>query len=446
MIKKLLIGFGILLILALSGAIYYFLPQAGVATGYAAKKMCSCTFATDRLPDEVAKNDLYFSVLPQVKNVIDKIEKSVTSSLFGLATKKAVFRPGIGCILLEGIDDYNVTFPKIETSESVPDIFNNQPLITQGVDIPRLWSTIEQYFSTFGSLDSLQTTAIVVIHRDTLIAEKYAPPFDKDMPQLGWSMTKSLMNAYAGLLTKDGTFSIAKTQLFDEWSGDDRRDISLKNLLQMNTGLRWEENYATDSDATRMLFKAEDVSLIPLACPLSHERGKYWAYSSGTSNILSKYFRNILADDTKYLTFLKTRLFDVIGMNSAFIETDESGTLIGSSYGYATPRDWAKFGLLYLHDGVWNGKRLLPDGWVKFTKDTAEGSDGKYGAQFWLNKNGSQYPDAPYDMLIADGFLGQWVFIIPEYDAVIVRMGTGKKHFDPNDFLNKILKSIPTKE
>jgi CubicO group peptidase (beta-lactamase class C family) len=424
---------------------FYFYPQLSIATGYAAKKVCTCTLATGRALEEVEHNDLYFNILTIVRNKINSDNASVTSSIFGLAPQTAVYKPGIGCILLNGVDDYHVVFPKYfaPTDSKVDTAFSVVKKMTTGIDSIGLLAAVADAFDADDRLDHKRTTAVVVIHRDTLVAERYSKPFDVNTPQLGWSMTKSLMNTFAGLLVYEGKITQDQQPLFEVWKKDARKQITLTHMLQMNSGLEWEEDYTSVSDATSMLYKSEDVSAIALQKPLSHDPGKYWYYSSGTSNLLSRYFRNIIGNDEAYHIYLKEKLFDVIGMHTAFIETDETGTFIGSSYGYATPRDWAKFGLLYLHDGVWKGRRILPQNWVAFSRTGATGSNGKYGAQFWLNQKGIQYPDAPNDMLIADGYQGQFVFIIPSHDAVIVRMGTGGEHFDPNIFMKNILAALP---
>lgn len=434
----LLIILGILIL-----AYFYLYPKLSIATGYASKKVCTCVFAEGRELAEVQKNDLYFNILTSVKNLVDNNNMSVTSTFWGFSPKTSVYRSGIGCILLDGVDDYNVKFPEIPDAPAQNSAFKAIGLPTSDIKIDQLKLAIDDAFDHDGTLTHKRTSAVLVIHRDTLVAEKYAKPFHNKMPQLGWSMTKSLMNTFAGILTLQGSIQPDNNNLFVEWQNDERKNISLKQLLQMNSGLDWNEDYTTVSDATKMLYQSEDVSSIALSKKINNSAKKSWYYSSGTTNLLSKYFRNTISNDAQYLAFLKQNLFDIIGMHSAFIETDEKGTFIGSSYGYATPQDWAKFGLLYLHDGVWNNQRLLPEGWVNFTKQAAEGSNGIYGAQFWLNHGGKQYPDAPHDMLIADGYQGQFVFIIPSHDVVIVRMGTGGDHFDVNNFIKNILVCIP---
>lgn len=438
----------LLFLILLGGVVWHFYPQLMIANGYAAKKICTCTLANGRDQVLAEKQHLYFSVLSFIKNEVDTVNKQVKSSFLGLSPQIAQYRSGIGCILLDGEDDYQVTFPGQEAVISADSLnwpYGSRELLasTKGLDQKALLDAVNDAFDADGNLEDKRTTAVLVIHNDTLIAEKYAKTFHKDTPQLGWSMTKSLMNTYVGLLVNENKLDLRKNNLFTEWLNDDRRNITVDDLLHMNTGLDWEENYGKVSDATNMLYKSENIATIPLSKSLKHPIGTTWYYSSGTSNILSKLLRNHLSDDNLYLTYLKRNLFDPLQMSSAFIETDESGTLIGSSYGYATPRDWAKYGLLYLHDGVWNGKRLLPEGWTTYTREEAQGSKGIYGAHFWLNKNGSEYPDAPHDLYSANGYQGQFVFIIPSRNVVIVRMGTGRESFDTNLFLKNILAAIP---
>ncbi|MBK9737863.1 MAG: serine hydrolase [Saprospiraceae bacterium] len=447
--KRKLIVLVVLLLLGFIGVLWHFYPQFAIANGYVAKKICTATLASDRIQTDVENQDLYFSILGKVSSNIDKNKNQVTSALFGMSPRVCVYRKGIGCILLDGKDDFNTTFPESIPPE-MPDNrlnwpYGNQELValTTGTNGIALKKAIDGVFDSGDNLSLIRTTSVVVIHRDTIVGERYFYTFDKTTPQLGWSMTKSLMNTFVGLMVKDSTLTIQKNNLFPEWSGDSRKDITLNNLLQMNSGLEWSEDYTTVSDATNMLYNAQDIATIPLSKPLKYTPESHWCYSSGTTNLISKLLRNVIHDDKKYLTYLKTRLFNPLGMTSAFIETDESGTFIGSSYGYATARDWAKYGLLYLHDGVWNGNRLLPEGWTKYSAMEAKGSDGVYGAQFWLNKDSSEYPDVPADMYSANGFHGQHVYIIPSRDVVVVRLGTGDEAFDGNTFLKEILAALP---
>ena len=256
-------------------------------------------------------------------------------------------------------------------------------------------------------------------------------------------MTKSITSTIHGILQKQGLIDINSVTGIEEWQKDDRKNITYNDLLHMNSGLDWEENYNTISDVTKMLFMESDMGKVQMRKKLQGKINESWNYSSGTSNLLAGYLlRKQFKTQQEYLDFWYRELLDKIGMHSALIETDLAGNFVGSSYGWATTRDWAKFGLLYLHKGNWNGEQILTPEWVKYVSTPTNGSDGKYGAHFWLNAGG-RYPDVPKDLFSANGFQGQFVFIIPSKDIVIVRTGlTEDPEFDVNGFLRDILASI----
>jgi len=226
-------------------------------------------------------------------------------------------------------------------------------------------------------------------------------------------MTKSIMNAWVGRQVQAGAVSLDDRNLYEHWQQDARKDISLNDMLHMTSGLEWEEVYDKVSGATTMLFDSEDIVATASVRPAVHPAGDHWYYSSGTSNLISGYLRSKYTEHEDYLRYPYDSLFFKLGMYDTVLESDESGTYIGSSYCYATARDWGRFGLLYLHDGVWNGERLLPEGWVDYSTEEA-----------------------------ANGFQGQRVFIIPSRDLVIVRLGLNE---DPgfDDFLKQIVASVP---
>ena len=191
----------------------------------------------------------------------------------------------------------------------------------------------------------------------------------------------------------------------------------------MNSGLEWVEDYNTISDVTKMLFLASDMGKVQLEKSLTGKPDESWYYSSGTTNLLAGYLlRKKFSSHQEYLDFWYRELIDKIGMHSALIETDLAGNYVSSSYGWATPRDWAKFGLLYLHRGNWNGEQIIDSSWVDYVKTPTNTSGGRYGAQFWLNAGG-RYPDLPKDMFSCNGYQGQMVAIFPSKDLVVVRMG-----------------------
>jgi CubicO group peptidase (beta-lactamase class C family) len=191
-----------------------------------------------------------------------------------------------------------------------------------------------------------------------------------------------------------------------------------------------------------MLFLDKDMTKIQLTKPLVGKPNESWNYSSGTTNLLSGFIRNQFKAHQDYLDFWYAELIDKIGMSSMIVETDFSGNYIGSSYGWATARDWAKFGLLYLHNGNWNGTQILNESWINYTKTPTNTSNGEYGAQFWLNAGGV-YPNVPKDLYSCNGYQGQYVFIIPSKELVIVRFGLAENPiFNVNQFLSEILYSV----
>jgi CubicO group peptidase (beta-lactamase class C family) len=255
-------------------------------------------------------------------------------------------------------------------------------------------------------------------------------------------MTKSVTATYFGILQYQKKFDIFKPAPIAEWKRDQRAKITTSDLLHMNSGLEWDENYETISDATKMLFLSKDMTKIQLEKCCAYKPNENWNYSSGTTNLLSGILRKQFKTHQQYLDFWYSALIDKIGMRSMFVETDMSGNFVGSSYGWATTRDWAKFGLLYLHKGQWNGERLFDENWINYVTTPTRGSDGRYGAHFWLNKGG-HYPDAPRDMYSCNGFQGQHIFIIPSMDLVIVRMGLKEDPgFDFNNFLKEVTRSF----
>ncbi|NND15416.1 MAG: serine hydrolase, partial [Eudoraea sp.] len=227
------------------------------------------------------------------------------------------------------------------------------------------------------------------------------------------------------------------------WQSDERSGITYNNLLRMQSGLEWDEDYTKMSDVTRMLFMETDMSKMQAQKEAVGKPTELWNYSSGTSNLLSGLLREQFGTHQEYLDFPYAALIDKIGMNSMLIETDLAGNFVGSSYAWANTRDWAKFGLLYLNRGMWNGKRIISEDWIDYVKTPTAGSDGTYGAHFWLNAE-EKYPGVPTDLYSANGYQGQYVFIIPSKDLVIVRTGLAESpEFDIDSFLQNIIDTIP---
>jgi CubicO group peptidase (beta-lactamase class C family) len=197
----------------------------------------------------------------------------------------------------------------------------------------------------------------------------------------------------------------------------------------MQSGLEFSEVYEDPfSDSSRMLFASRDAGLVAAQNKAAYPPGDVWSYSSGTTNLVARTLRQVLAEKGVDLqTFAREQVFGPIGAASFVLETDGAGNPVSSSYVYATARDWAKLGQLYLQDGVWNGQRLLPEGWTEYVRMPTKASDGEYGAQFWLNFDGAKrkryVPGLPEDVYYMAGHEGQYVFIVPDKNAVIVRLG-----------------------
>jgi CubicO group peptidase (beta-lactamase class C family) len=284
------------------------------------------------------------------------------------------------------------------------------------------------------------TRAVVIVYHGKIIAEEYAPGFDRHTRLMGWSMTKGVTSALTGILVAQHKLQLDAPAPVAEWANDSRREVTLAELMHMNSGLRWWEFYGGPSDATRMLFKESNMGEYAMRSPLRNAPGREFNYSSGTANIVSAIIRKTVGEE-EYYHFPYQALFERVGMYSALMELDGSGTFVGSSYCYATARDWARFGLLYLHDGIWNGQRVLPEGWVKWTT-TGE----SYGGMWWLNHGGPgirRHPELPEDCYSCEGYEGQYIWVIPSKDLVVVRLACehGSK-LAPDTFLPEVIRAL----
>lgn len=438
--------FFLLSIIGLSFYIYRHLP---IINGYAAKMACSCVFVANRSLADVVNDDLDMEMINLAKVEVDEMNQTVTASTFGFAPSTAVYRNGLGCTL--ATDKVSVAdLKKIENKpikilperpdtlpfplgEIVADSSKN--LINQQV----IEEAVQPFFN---AKDSSKTKAIVIIKDGQLVFEKYADGIDKDTPLLSWSMAKSLTNALVGRMVMKGQLKVNDPVALPHWASDERSKITLHHLLQMSSGLDWDERYDGISDATNMLYVSDDFGDFASQVTVRNKPDEEWYYSSGTSNIISGYLRMQFADYQEYIQFPRKELFNKIGATSAVFEPDASGTFVGSSYCFATARDWARFGMLFLQDGVWNGERILPEGWVEYSTTPAINSAGIYGAHIWLNA-GNSFPSAPSNMYHFSGFQDQFVFIFPTENMVVVRLGTAMDEIFPADlFLKQVLSSL----
>ncbi|WP_281227419.1 serine hydrolase domain-containing protein [Flavobacterium aquiphilum] len=414
-------------------------------SGFSAKNLASAHFIDNRSQEVIEKSDNNFDVIGWATNEINESGKYATASVFGLKKRKAIYRPGLGATLIDG--NFDITKPyeipkRTKSNSKLPFPYGDvepKDTVFANIDYVKLNQAVANAFDAKGENDK-KTRSVLVIYKDKIIAEKYVDGFSKNSILLGWSMTKSITGTFFGILQKQGRFDIYKPAPVREWQNDDRKNITTNDLLHMNSGLEWDEHYDRVCDATQMLFQTEDMTRTQLLKPALFKPNAHWNYSSGTANLLSGILRKQFKTHQEYLDFWYSALIDKIGMSSMLIETDMAGNYVGSSYGWATTRDWSRLGLLYLHKGNWNGEQLFNPSWAKYVSTPTNTSNGRYGGQFWLNANG-HLPDAPRDMYYCSGFQGQMVAIIPSKDLVIVRMGL-KEEFDFNGLLSGIVGSL----
>jgi CubicO group peptidase (beta-lactamase class C family) len=436
-------------LVAAAAALGYFLLQLGfVGAGFAAKQICSGVFvsarsAEDVLAHEIALNDP--GILRFVRADVDAAARRVQASFLGVRRQEAVFRDGLGCTLTGGAMPVALAPPASSPA----------PPLAVGVLPPpvaaRLARAVDAAFVEPQNGPRARTRAVVVLHDGRLVAERYAPGYGADTPLPGWSMAKSVLNALAGVLVREGRLALDDPVPVPAWrgAGDPRGAITLRQLLQMESGLAFSENYANPlDDVVWMLFASRDAAGYAAAKPLERPPGSAWAYSSGTSNIVSRVMREALGSDAEYAAFPRRALFAPLGMASAVMEPDAAGNYVASSYVFATARDWARFGQLYLDDGVAGGRRLLPEGWVAFSASPARHApDAAFGAHFWLKvprefANGARSNEGlPPGTFHAVGFEGQFVSVVPQRRLVVVRLGlaSGEGAWNHLRFLNEVV-------
>lgn len=325
------------------------------------------------------------------------------------------------------------------------------PLPEQAADTPwptRGWPTGEppRGFALPPEHDLGETHALVVVWRGRIVFERYGTEHGPESALVSWSVAKSLTHALVGLLVRDGKLALAARAEHPAWlgeRGDPRRAITLEHLLRMSSGLAWREDYvdAGQSDVIEMLFGRgkEDVAAFAAGFPLAHAPDTVWCYSSGTTNLVSWLCGRALGGgEAAVRAYLARELFGRLGMSSAAPRFDAAGTWIGSSFVWASARDFARFGLLYLRDGVWEGERVLPEGWVDHARTATPASNGEYGAHWWLAPEGE-------GMFSANGYRGQYVYVAPAHDVVAVRLGASSAEQQPNAkaWLARLIRQFP---
>lgn len=422
---------------------------APILNGFLAKHLCSCIFVSKRKIEEIRKTELKILLFRFPSFKVDEKNKSVKVSLAGYFSRQAFYHPFTGCTLhkpspLEKSTDKAIARPAIQTKDA-------EANVNYIAEEKQFW---DECSAPWMQTSPSHTLALFIMQGDKCVVEKYASGIQKDTPLAGWSMSKSVMNAWVGIMVKKGLLQLHEPLPKEIWQGsiEGRRGITMHHLLQMSSGLPWTERYWWRSDVTNMLFNSEDASETMTAKHLRYEPGSRWQYASGTTNLISMALHIMLKDD--YTAFPYRELFAPLAMETALMETDASGNFVGSSYMLASARDWAKFGLLYAQDGIWEGKRILPEGWVDYTKRPADAAPlNEYGAHFWLNRGIDQQtqtrkmPNVSPDVFYASGFGGQRIFIVPSHNLVVVRLGSARfKEPDFNALLSDLLANLDHKQ
>jgi len=447
-VKKWLLSSGLFLLL-LAAVLFFMLPRMGMSPNnlranidiggaMSAKLACSARYLSG-FDAAQAKADVvsYSPVFELVSISHDDEQQRTQASLLGMGASAAQYRPGLGCTL-ERTSDFQLD------SLHIPELAMSDGLWPLGelvgpADLALQDKTDE--ILARDNLAGLQTRALVVVHGGDIKAESYAGDITGQTPLLGWSMGKSITAMMFGRMEMQGLLSITENNLFPAWANDQRRDITLENLLQMNSGLAFSEVYAPGSDATEMLFLAPSAAGVALRSPAAHPPGSYFDYSSGTSNLLMYLMTERLGGPQAALNYLWQEIFVPLGIRNAVFEPDPSGVMVASSYIYASPRDWARLGLVNLNQGLVSRNkageetelplaggqsRLFTQDWSWRARQPNNSANARaYGYQFWLNVGGEQlrWPDLPADAYAMTGNRQQVVMIIPSLDMVIVRLG-----------------------
>jgi CubicO group peptidase (beta-lactamase class C family) len=400
-----------------------------VATGLTSQLVCSGTFISG-LPPERSFDELVLT-MPGMGPVgwalayqVDRERREVTSTVAGGFQSRAAYRDGLGCVL-GAVDGTPATLPAPPLPPALgPDIAGPQPVHPAQ---PALASALDRAFETPGQ----RVQAILVLHRGRVVAERYAEGVGVNTPLPGFSMSKSVVNALAGVLVRDGRLALDRAAPVHAWRtpGDPRHGITPDQLLRQVSGLDMPQANSAFDITAQIMFTEPDTAAAAAERPLAAAPGTRWNYTDGHYQLLSRLLRDAAGGRPADLPALAAReLFGPLGMHTARFNTDASGTPIGALGLQASARDWARFGQLFLDDGMVGGRRILPAGWVRYS--TTPTLDTGYGAGWWTHRPGEVpgwgipwgLPQAPRDTFFARGYRGQFTIVVPSLQLVVVRL------------------------
>lgn len=446
--QQIILGLVMIGLLALAFAAARAQDAPRVTTGFVSRLLCSATFVSGLDPDRVYAETL--DAMPGVGLIgwaldyrIDRSRREVTTTVLRGAESRAVYRDGLGCRMAAGddsSDDADVVVPQVAPLPR-PDIAAGPPVETTN---PELARALDRAFAEMPDQPQRHTKAIVVLQDSRIIAERYAPGIGIDTPLLGWSATKSVVNALIGILVREGKLAADQPAPIAAWRdlSDPHHAITVDELLRHTSGLAMGSSLKASlasalAPVNRMKFIARDMAGYAEHIGLESAPGAAWNYHDGNFIILSRLIRDAAGGHAAdVLRFARHELFDPLGMRDVTMEFDATGTPEGSSQMLAPARSWARLGQLYLDDGVVGGARILPQGWVDYSKAPTPNAWVGYGAGFWTNLGdsyGASYRGEhgwPKDAFYASGSFGQYVIVLPSQHLVIVRFGVSGNRGD----------------
>lgn len=456
-----------LLVVAAGALVWLGIPSKGAAI--AAKWTCSAVFVGGRpFTDQMLAAEVTPAnpILKPVSASVDVEQRTVTGRYLGLFARTAAYTDARGCVL-DLPADPSASPRGPAPADPAPWPQGNAPAPSSawpaGVDAARLGEVVDKAFVGAGDTAAANARAIAIVQDGRLLVLRDAPGFAEGSPHLGWSMTKTLTGMLAYKVLTDNGIGV-ETRVVDAfpadreppwvaaWRSDERAAITLADLLYMRDGLDMDEGYGPMGDVPNMLYLQPDMAAWAAGHESAEPAGQRWQYLSATTNILAAVVRAHFPTDEAYWSFPTTALFGPVGAGTGVMETDTAGTWVGSSYGWASAADWARFGQLMLDDGAWQGRRLIPAGWWELadTPAVAQGEGHGYGAQTWrlgdpIGGECRDNPGVPEDALAMEGHYGQLVAMVPSSNAVVVRLGWtfADDGFDGCQFLADVLATLP---
>lgn len=392
-----------------------------VATGIGARLACSMHFVMGQNEAQIADDiKVYSPILSYLTYEFDEENKTASAQIAGIK-RTATWQPKMGCAMTyDGHERTQIEWPRMYTQKAA---------WPQGYEVETIDSGLQAKLDTMLATDNelgMDTRALLVVHKGQIVAEAYAEGYNEDSLFLGWSMAKSVTSLLTGWMVQQGKMNVLEMGLFPQWQHDERRTISIMNLLQMTDGLAYDETYKPGETAPAMLFQAADPVQYMVNLPLRHTPGEHYNYSSGSTNLLMHLIQQRLGkgDPNAAVNIMAHDFFRPLGIKSFVFESNNQGVLMGSSYMYANARDWAKIGQLMLNEGHLNNFYVVTPEWIReSTQPNASANQQNFGYNWWLNQPQIRWPSLAPTAYSAKGNREQRIMVLPDNELVVVRLG-----------------------